>query len=243
MATKLTPRQRQKEKEAEAGEQRNRLKVALGAGGIGAVVGLTLPVVGGVAVAMCGAAAAIGLTTRSDDLGDAARASGSAAVGGVSTLRDTLKRNKAGEKVRASIRTTREALRGVHTSEAPAVPRTASSEKGWFAGFGWGEAASDRAAKRAAYGAAPTAAEAAELMARDLAGVDPAKRRRYFLEQLRDLHPDKCAVATIAARAVATTLTRIAVAVRDHLDDVGWDAFEARGADAVAKDCAALVRE
>ena len=102
-AAKMTPRQRAKEKALEAAEQRNRLKVALGAGGIGAVVGLTLPVVGGLTVALCGAAAAVGLTTRSDDLGDAARASGQAAAGGVAGLRESLARHKAGARVRASL--------------------------------------------------------------------------------------------------------------------------------------------
>ena len=77
----------------------------------------------------------------------------------------------------------------------------------------------------------------APVVCRALAEAPPGQRRRVALELVRDVHPDK-SDGSLAARAVATTLTRVAVAVRDYLDDAGWDSFEERGADAVAAECA-----
>lgn len=230
-------------KKAEAEDQRNRVKVALGAGGIGAVTCFMLPVIGGVTLAACGAAAAVGLTTRSDDIGDAARASGQAAAGGVERLGASLKKNKTGEKVRQSIRTTADKVGGALKPKEEVLQLEDAGErkkqKGWFAAWR-GETEEEKRAKRDAYGAAPTASEAAELMVRDLEDVACGSRRRVMLELVRDLHPDKCD-GSIAARAVAKTLTQVAILVRDYMDDVGWESFEEKGVDAVAKDCAALV--
>ena len=241
----MTPRQKQALKTKEAADQRNKLKVALGAGGIGAVTGLFLPIVGGVTLAACGCAAAVGLTTRSDDVGEAARASGQAAASSAEKLGDAFRRNGAREKFLDGVKKTREtletALKG--GGEEPLLLEgqhpPAKKDKGWLARWR-GETEAEKREKLDGYGAAGTASEAAALMCRDLAETPPGQRRRVALELIRDLHPDKCD-GSLAARAVATTLTRVAVAVRDYLDDAGWDSFEERGADAVAAECAEQV--
>ena len=247
-APTMTPRQKKAFKAKEAEEQSSKLKVALGAGGIGAACGLLLPVVGGVTLAACGAAAAVGLTTRSDDVGDAARASGQAAAGSVDKLREALKKNNASERVKSSLANAREKVRAslAGGEDAPLAleddepqKKKKKKPKGWLASWR-SESEEEKREKREAYGAAPTASEAARLMVNDLAEADPTARRRLALELIRDLHPDKCD-GSVAGRAVATTLTRVAVAVRDYFDDAGWESFEDKGAVAVAEECAEAV--
>eukprot|EP00629_Pelagomonadales_sp_RCC1024_P006646 CAMPEP_0119268172 /NCGR_PEP_ID=MMETSP1329-20130426/6039_1 /TAXON_ID=114041 /ORGANISM="Genus nov. species nov., Strain RCC1024" /LENGTH=240 /DNA_ID=CAMNT_0007268133 /DNA_START=257 /DNA_END=976 /DNA_ORIENTATION=- len=224
----LTPREKQRLKAADAEEQRSRLSVALGAGGLGAAAGLCVPVVGGVVLAAAGAAAAVGLTTRSDDVGEAARASGKAAASGVERVRAKLREARAGERLQASLSSVASSLRG-SPEAAPAEP----AQTGWLAAvFGAGDA--ERRAMRERLGAAKTPADAARSVCADLAAAPADRRRRQLLELLRDLHPDKQRNSTVSDRAVAASLTNIVVCVRDYLDEVGWDAFEARGASAVA---------
>jgi hypothetical protein len=182
----MTPRQKQALKTKEAADQRNKLKVALGAGGIGAVTGLFLPIVGGVTLAACGCAAAVGLTTRSDDVGEAARASGQAAASSAEKLGDAFRRNGAREKFLDGVRKTRETLEtalkggGEEPLRLEGQQQPAKKDKGWLARWR-GETEAEKREKLDGYGAAGTASEAAALMCRDLAETPPGQRRRVAL--------------------------------------------------------------
>lgn len=218
----------QKSSKEEASEQSSRLRVACGAAGLGAVAGLCLPVVGGFMLAAAGAAAGVGLTTKDGDVGDAARAGGRAAADGAESLVTRVKNLDRERLANAA----KKAWGGA--DEAPKAP-----ERPLLAW--WPGAADARRKERVErLGGAKTPAAAAEAVVREIAPADPDQRRREALSLLRDLHPDKQPDATVARRAVAESLTRIVVAVRDHLDATSGWAFE--DVDAAAKECAAVAK-
>lgn len=199
----------------EANEQSKRIRIAAGAATLGGVTCFMLPVVGGITLACAGAAAAAAMTTRADEAGEAARASGAAVAVGFEKVSKL-------SKARALTLTTK-------TTDEPEKKK---NDEGW-----WSRTlASFRpsAPRLERYGEARSAGAAAELIVRELVDAPRDNRRRLCNEIIASLHPDR--TYSVAAKASATALTRVALAVRDFFDDQGWDVLDRKGCNAVIAD-------
>mmetsp|Transcript_23434 Transcript_23434/g.92883 ORF Transcript_23434/g.92883 Transcript_23434/m.92883 type:complete len:247 (+) Transcript_23434:67-807(+) len=222
---------------AEAHEQTKRLRTATGAAIIGGVGCFMLPVVGGVTLACVGAAAAAAATTRADELGEAARASGAATASGLETISKT---DVAG-KARRLYGSVRARVAGTPADEEPAASKKKKKQappqesSSWLARTVAAWTGPPAPSRLDTYGELRSAADAAERMTREeLAATPHAVRRRLALEIIASLHPDRA--TSVGARATATALTRVAIQVRDFFDNAGWDVIERRGLDAVVAD-------
>jgi len=192
--------------EEEAKEQSKRIRIAAGAATLGGVTCFMLPVVGGLTLACAGAAAAAMMTTRADEAGDAARASGAAvAVGFEKVSKLDLKKK----------------VTSAYGKVLQKPPVEEKKEPNWWQRTFRSSSRLDR------YGHCKTAGEAGELMVRELADCPRDSRRRFANEIIASLHPDRA--HSVASRATATALTRVALGVREFFDDQGWDYVDLRG--------------
>lgn len=213
----------------EALEQSKRVSITAGAAALGAAVCFVMPVVGGLTLACVGAAAAAAATTRADETGEAARASGRAVAAGIEKVsRADIVGNACHLYTNAKERIT----------NGPPPEKETKEEVGWWAStlavLPWRR---EGAVQRLEiYGKAKSSVQAAAGLLDEIsAGSTPEKRRRIAAEILREIDPTR-ARDSVSSRATAAALTRIAVAVRDYLDEVGWDAFDSKSNNALLAD-------
>mmetsp|Transcript_21056 Transcript_21056/g.65008 ORF Transcript_21056/g.65008 Transcript_21056/m.65008 type:complete len:168 (-) Transcript_21056:310-813(-) len=158
------------------------------------------------------------MTTRADEAGEAARASGAAVAVGF----EKVSKMDLGAKARRA----KDSIVLRKTEPEPA------KEQGWFSRT-W-QALRPAAPRLERFGEARSAGEASEFIVRELADAPRDSRRRLANEIIASLHPDR--THSVAARATATALTRVALAVRDFFETEGWDVFDVKGVNQTVAD-------
>lgn len=187
-----------------------------------------IPVVGGVTLACLGAAAAAAATTRADEAGEAARASGRAVAAGWEKVSSV---DVAGNA--------REIYRNKFSSSSSSSADAKKEEPSHW----WSALYTPRVSRLEVYGKSKTSVKVAEGFLSEIGdGATPDKRRRVALEIIREVHPDRAGVS-VSSKATATALTRVAVVVRDYLDEVGWDAFDNRSKASILADVKKRITE
>ncbi|KAJ1459745.1 hypothetical protein M885DRAFT_510976 [Pelagophyceae sp. CCMP2097] len=179
------------------------------------------------AQAAVGAAAAVSLTTRSDETGNAARATGTAVVYSVEKLQKTKLLSTVGGAATATAVKLKGSVSARLAKDEPPAPAPEPPTWWWKrlrtrCGLDEETGPADRLAK---YAKCTSDDDCLVEMLRELAHEPPAQRAKAAQKLVRDFDPDKHA-GSFGARATAKALTAHATALVAFLDRVGWDSLE-----------------